>query len=339
MSRRDAHPVVAPRVSDEGATTAARRAVVIVNPTNVDLARLRTAVAAAQEQYGWLPTVWLETTIDDAGQLAAGRAVAHDPAVVIVAGGDGTIRAVTEELHSTGIPIAVVPAGTGNLLARNLGLMRDTETAVRTAFTGATRPIDVGLVSLEHDDGSTSSHAFLVMTGVGLDARMATDTSSALKRRIGWLAYVDPISRSVLGNQRFLIHYRVDGQREQSIRAHTVIVGNCGTLTGGMVLLPDAKADDGLLDVVLFRPIGFWQWTRVATRLGVGGILHRSRNGRAVLRATPDLRVLPYVRARTLTARFDPPQSIQLDGDGFGRVVAVTVTLRPRAIGIQVPSA
>ncbi|WP_235940052.1 diacylglycerol/lipid kinase family protein [Occultella kanbiaonis] len=172
---------------------------VIVNPTNVDLPRLRSAVASAQEQHGWLPTVWLETTADDAGQRAATLAVVHDP---VVAGGDGTIRAVTEELHSSGIPIAVVPAGTGNLLARNLGLLRDMETAARTAFTGATRTIDVGLVSLVHDDGSTTSHAFLVMTGVGLDARMATDTSGALKTGSStWCCSAPPGSGSGCASQ------------------------------------------------------------------------------------------------------------------------------------------
>lgn len=309
----------------------------MVNPTKIDVDRLRLAIAAEEEAHGWMPSTWFETTSEDPGQLATRAALASDPALVIVAGGDGTIRAVAEELHSAEIPMALIAAGTGNLLARNLGLMTDIETSVRTAFDGDLRTIDVGLVELEHPDHSISTHALLVMSGVGLDAKMATDTSAALKQRIGWLAYAHPISRSILRNEQFLLRYRVDGGRERSVRTHTVIVGNCGTLTGGMVLLPDARPDDGLLDVVLLRPRGFWQWLRVGLRLGVAGILHRSRAGRVILRATPDLRMLQYVQARKLTARFDRPQGIELDGDSFGDVTAVTITLRPRGLRVRTP--
>lgn len=175
------------------------------------------------------------------------------------------------------------------------------------------------------------------MTGVGLDARMAADTSSVLKKRIGWLAYADPISRSVLANEQFPMHYRVDDARERTIRAHTVIVGSCGTLTAGILLLPDAAVDDGPLDVVLLRPKGFWQWLRVGSRLGIGGLLHRTKGGRVILRAALDLRALQYVQARRLTARFDRPQYIELDGDSFGMVTAVTIALHPRGLNIRVP--
>lgn len=314
-----------------------RRAAVIANPLTTDMARLRSAVAIEEKENGWQPSVWLETTADDPGQGAAGSALKHDPTVVIVAGGDGTVRAVAETLHSSGMPVAIVPVGTGNLLARNLGVMANIGTSVRTGFTGTTRAIDVGSVELAYEEQSSSTHVFLVMTGVGLDARMATDTNRVLKKRIGWLAYVDPISRSVLGNEQFLLHYRVDDGRERSIRTHTVIVGNCSTLTAGIILLPDAEFDDGLLDVVLLRPKGFWQWLRVGSRLGIAGLLTRTKRGRVILRATPDLRALQYVQGRSLTARFDRPQDIQLDGDSFGRVTAVKVALHAGALNICVP--
>lgn len=313
------------------------RAVVIVNPMNVGAARLRAAVSAEEKKNGWLPSVWLETTVQDPGQAAAAAALEHNPAVVIVVGGDGTIRAVAEVLHPGETPMAIVPTGTGNLLARNLGLMADLETAVRTGFTGISRAIDVGVIELEHEDQSVTTHVFLVMSGVGLDAHMATDTNSDLKKRIGWLAYTDPITKSVLRNEQFTVHYRVDDAREGSVRAHTVIVGNCGTLTAGILLLPDARIDDGLLDVVLLRPKGFWGWLRVVSRVGIGGILHRTRRGRVILSSAPDLRAMQYLQGKRLTARFDEPQDIQLDGDGFGAVRTVTVTVRPGGLNIRVP--
>lgn len=317
----------------------AGRAVVIVNPVKTDTTRLRSVVAAEEKRAGWSPSVWFETTVDDPGHLVARAALEHAPTVAIVTGGDGTIRAVAEELWSSEVPLAIVPAGTGNLLARTLGLMTDVHTSVRTAFTGAARAIDVGFAELEFEDRPVSKHAFLVMTGVGLDARMAADTNMALKKRVGWLAYTDPIGRSVLGNEQFSMRYRIDGARERSVRAHTVIVGNCGTLTAGIVLLPDAKVDDGLLDVVLLRPKGFWQWLRVGTRLGLGGILNRTRGGRVILRAAPGLRAMQYAQAQELTAWFDEPQRIQLDGDSFGMVTAATITVRHHGLRIRVPNA
>jgi len=313
------------------------RAVVIVNPVKTDSTHLRSVVAAEEKSAGWLPSVWFETTVDDPGHLAARAALEHSPTVVIIVGGDGTIRAVAQELSASAVPLAIIPAGTGNLLARTLGLMSDVHTSVRTAFTGAVRAIDVGFAELEFADGRVSKHVFLVMTGVGLDARMAADTNLALKKRIGWLAYTDPIGRSVLGNEQFSMRYRVNGERERLVQAHTVIVGNCGTLTAGILLLPDAKIDDGLLDVVLLRPKGFWQWLRVGTRLGFGGILNRTRGGRVILRAAPGLRAMQYVQARELRAWFDEPQRIQLDGDSFGVVTAATITVRHHGLHVRVP--
>lgn len=323
--------------SEEDFPPPGRRAVVIVNPSVTDTARMRSAVALEEITNGWSPSVWFETTVRDSGHVAALAAVAHDPAVVLVAGGDGTVRTVIEGLRSSGIPVAVVATGTANLLARNLDLMTDIQTAVNTAFTGATRSIDLGAVDLHYDDGTSATHTFVAMTGVGLDARMATDTSSALKKHIGWLAYVDPISRSVLGDDQFLIHLRLDDGPERSVLAHTMIFGNCGTLTGGMVLLPDAKPDDGFLDVVLLLPKGFWQWLRVGLRLLIGPFLRRTKGGRKIVRSFPDLIALQYGQAQTLTARFDHPQSIQLDGDSFGMVTAVTIAVLPRGLKIHVP--
>lgn len=314
-----------------------KQAVAIVNPVNTDLRRLRKAIAFAEEQDDWRPCLWFETTIDDPGQRVARAALAHDPSVVIVAGGDGTIRAVAEEVHSSEIPLALVPTGTGNLLARNLGLMSGLEGAVHTALRGSTRAIDVGFVELDRGEGDRTTRAFLVMTGIGLDASMATDTNSRLKKWVGWLAYTDPISRSVLRNEQFSMSYRVDGRHERSVRAHTVIVGNCGTLTAGILLLPDAKVDDGLLDVVLLRPKGLWQWLRIGSRITAGGIFNRTTRGRAIARAAPRLQSLEYAQAQQLAATFDSPQTIQLDGDSFGPVTAVRISLRRHALRICIP--
>lgn len=319
-------------------SSSAMAAAVIVNPSRVDTTDLRAAVTREEQQLGWRPHLWLETTPEDLGQEAARSALQHDPALVIVAGGDGTVRSVAGEVFRSGIPVAIVPAGTGNLLARELGLMAKLEASVHTAFTGSDRAMDVGVAELVREHGVVETHSFLVMTGIGLDASMAAGTNSALKQRIGWLAYADPISRSIVGNERFAMHYRVDGTPARSVQAHTVIVGNCGTLTAGLLLLPDAEVDDGFLDVVLLRPKGFWQWVRVGARLGVGGVLKRSRPGRVVLEAAPRLRAMGYVQGQSLAARFDSPQHIELDGDSFGTIIAARIGVRPHALLVRVPA-
>ncbi|WP_341856925.1 hypothetical protein [Brachybacterium sp. GPGPB12] len=116
---------------------------------------------------------------------------------------------------------------------------------------------------------------------------MARTTSPLAKRIIGWLAYVPPIARSLLANRALGLTYRIDGGRTRAARAHTVIIGNCGTLTGGMLLPPGAAPDDGLLDVVMPRPARRLGWARIGTRLTAQGIAHRSRLGRSMLRLAP----------------------------------------------------
>src|SRR5690606_25962700 len=122
--------------------------------------------------------------------------LAAAPAVVMVAGGDGTVRAVAEVMQGTGIPVALVPLGTGNLLARDVGApLNDIAACVSVAFAGEDRSVDVGVAELEDESGARRSHTFMVMAGIGLDAEMAESTSAIAKKHLGWFAYVTPIAR------------------------------------------------------------------------------------------------------------------------------------------------
>lgn len=305
------------------------------NPAKVAIARVREAVGEQQQLHGWSPARWYETSSEDAGLSAATEALAADPAVVIAAGGDGTVRTIAEAVHETSTPLALLPAGTGNLLARNLGLpLNDVEGCVAAAFTGTTRAVDVGVVDFEDDAGHDHRHVFLVMAGIGLDAAMAEHTSALAKKRLGWLAYVTPIARSIISNRVFQLNYRIDGGRTRSTHAHTVIVGNCGTLTGNMLLIPTAVVDDGLLDVALLRPKRLFGWAGIGTRLTAQGLAHRSRFGRRMLRLAPDLRALAYAQGKRFDARFHTPHGIELDGDSFGPAVRARITVRPGALRV-----
>lgn len=316
-----------------------RHAAVVYHPVKAPLDQLRPVVAEHANRHGWAPTRWYATRSDDAGRSAAEQALAAGPAVVMVAGGDGTVRAVAEVLQGTGVPLALVPAGTGNLLARDVGApLSDLVACVTVAFSGQERAVDVGVVDLEDEHGERRTHTFVVMAGIGLDAEMAESTSSTAKKHLGWFAYVTPIARSVIANRLFHFSYRIDGARVRSTRAHTVIVGNCGTLTGNMLLIPAAIIDDGLLDVVMMRPAGRFGWARIGTRLTLQGLARRSSFSRKLLQQTPDLRSLAYVQGRRFDARFDAPHLIELDGDSFGHVVRVRVRVRAGALLVRVPS-
>lgn len=316
--------------------TGRKHAAVVYNPAKTPIDRLRGVLAEHETRLEWAETHWYETSSDDSGRSAAERALAGAPAVVMVAGGDGTVRTVAEVMQGSGTPIALLPAGTGNLLAREVGApLNDLPACVSAAFSGEERGVDVGVVEIEDEAGARRTHTFMVMAGIGLDAEMAENTSATAKKRLGWIAYVSPIARSVIANRLFHLDYRIDEGRARSTRAHTVIVGNCGTLAGNMLLIPAAVIDDGLLDVVMMRPKGRFGWAQIGTRLTLQGIARRSRFSRKILRQAPALHSLAYVQGRQFEARFDTPHIIELDGDSFGHVMRVRVSVRPGALRLR----
>lgn len=320
------------------------RAAIVFNPVKVDVPKLRAAVAAAESSAGWAKSMWLETSVDDPGGGQARRALEKGVDVVIAAGGDGTVRAVGEALRNTGVALALLPAGTGNLLARNLGLdvgaaRLDAQLAV--AFTGVNTAIDMGVVEVDRPgDAEGEEHCFLVVAGIGLDAQMIANTDPELKKRVGWLAYVGAIGRSLVDREVKRIRYRLDGGEERASRVHTVMVGNCGVLPGNIVLLPDAEIDDGLLDVVMLRPEGVGGWARVWVGIvWENGVLRRSSVGRKLLdlRSKP-VRALRYLRGRRIEVRLDRPEDFELDGDEFGVVTGFRARLDPAALVVRIPA-
>lgn len=311
-------------------------AAVVFNPLSAPVQEIQDALPSNETKAGWDATRWYRTDAGDSGIAAALSAVDEGAAVIIVAGGDGTVRAVAEAVHGTGVAVALVPAGTGNLLARNLGVPRgDVARCVAAAFSDRTRDIDVGVADLQGDqETARRTHVFMVMAGIGLDAEMAVNTSILAKKRLGWLAYVTPIARSVVLNRLFHVRFRIDGGHVRSSRAHTIIVGNCGTLTGNMLLIPAAVVDDGLLDVVMMRPGRRVGWAQIGTRLTLQSITRRSPWSRRMLDRAPAIRSLAYAQGARFDAHFDAPHEIELDGDSFGGVLRARITVRPGALRV-----
>jgi diacylglycerol kinase (ATP) len=322
------------------ATSKTKTAAVIYNPVKVNLKTLKAIVKSAESEAGWSKTLWFETSVLDPGGQLAKDAIAKGADVVVAAGGDGTIRAVAESLRGTEVPLALLPSGTGNLLARNMSLALDNVgSSVHTAFNGRARPIDVGVVEAERADGSRSSHVFLVMAGLGLDAQMAANTNAVLKARVGWVAYIDAIARAVRDNNRVKVRYSVDGGPQSSATVNTVIVGNCGLLPGGIQLLPDAVIDDGVFDIVAFRPGGFVGWVQISVKLfWENGVLRRSTVGRRIISMSREVRALRYLRGTELTIRLEHPEEFELDGDPFGEAVALKAHVDHLGLTVMVPS-
>jgi diacylglycerol kinase family enzyme len=318
-----------------------RRAAVVYNPIKVDLAKLQASVAAAEASAGWTSTLWLETSEEDPGQGLAQQAAADGVDVVLAAGGDGTVRAVAEGLRDTRVALALLPAGTGNLLARNLGLdLTHMDVSVGTAFTGEDRDIDLGLVEIDRPDGSVEEHVFVVMAGIGLDAKMIANTDPALKKRVGWLAYAGAIARSLRDSEVLRIQYRLDGGDElKTGRAHTVLVGNCGLLPGNILLLPEAEIDDGIFDIVTLRPEGFFGWAEIWGKIiWENGVLRKSSVGRKIAGLRRPVRTLRYLKASVFDVKLDRAEEFELDGDEFGMVVGFRAEVDAGSLTVRVPA-
>lgn len=317
-----------------------KTAAIVVNPIKVDLPALREAVAAAEERYGWGETVWLETTEDDPGTGQAREALERGVDVVIAAGGDGTVRSVAEVLRGSGMPLALLPSGTGNLLARNLNLtLDDVRHSLQSAFDGDDRRIDVGVADIRDADGAVSRRAYLVMAGLGIDAKMLAATDDDLKAKAGWLAYVKAIGTVLRDKNELHLRYQLDGGRTHSLRAHTVMIGNCGSLPANILLLPDASVDDGEFDIVVLRPEGFVGWLQIIVKVfWENGVLRRTSAGRRLMSSTKEVRALNYLKGREFVLRLNRPERVELDGDLFGKAVAVKTWIDPLSLTVKVPA-
>lgn len=303
-----------------GAVPRSKRLAVILNPAKVEsVADFRVLVEKRARETGWEAPVWHETTVEDTGRSMAEAAAITGADMVIVCGGDGTVRAVCGELGGTGISVGIVPAGTGNLLARNLGIPLYLAAAVDTALLGQDRAIDLVAVS---GDGIGEGEHLLVMGGMGFDAALMEGANEKVKAKVGWLAYVVSGLRNLhFPAVRFDI--TIDGGTPTRHRARTVVVGNVGYLQAGIPLLPDASIDDGLVDVVIVHPRRFLSWVPVALRV----ISKNKRTDETLDRMT----------GQSVTVRAAHATPRQLDGDAIGAGTLMHVECQHGRLLVRVP--
>jgi diacylglycerol kinase family enzyme len=289
------------------------RSAIVVNPAKVpDLDQLRRIVREGLAKAGWPEPKWYTTTPEDPGRGQAKEAVRGGAELVFACGGDGTVTSVVTALAGTDVALAVLPAGTGNLLAANLGLGGDPAAGLQVALEGGRRRIDVGVIG---------DRCFVVMAGMGFDAQMLEDTSEQAKRRIGWLAYVGGGAKHLL-DRPMRARIRLDGGPPMPRRPRAVIVGNVGRLQGGVRLLRKAVPDDGQLNVAILSPANLAHWAALAW---------------AVLRRRDRIPLMETYTARRVEIYSNRAQSRQLDGDLIAPGKAMKIHVRPRALLLCVP--
>ena len=327
-------PASAPS-SSAAVSTAQTTVAVVYNPTKVDLVELKTMVGA-QNAHG--NVMWLETTEEDPGGGQANEAIESGATVVLVAGGDGTVRAVAEVLAGTDVALCLVPSGTGNLLARNLKLaVDDMEQSIAAAFSGVERVIDVASIEIVRPDGSKETRTFLVMAGVGLDAKIMSRTDPDLKKKVGWLAYAKALGAVLRDKDYLRVQAPSDRGRRRHMRAQAVIVGNCGSLPANILLLPEALVDDGLLDVVVLKPESFRGWVQVFFKVFLeNGIVKRIKAGQKV--EGIDVDAVDFSQVAEFEVALSRSDQIELDGDPFGDTVGFSTKVLPGALRLKVPA-
>jgi YegS/Rv2252/BmrU family lipid kinase len=257
--------------------------------------------------------LWSEVPKSRKAPKQARKAAKQGADLVLVWGGDGMVQRCLDALAGTDVPVGIIPAGTANLLAGNLGIPADLAGAVRTAFHGRRRKLDLGRLNGEH---------FAVMAGAGFDGELIKEADGGLKDRLGRLAYVWTGMKHIDGKAP-LVKIDVDGTRWFHGRASCVLLGNVSTITGGIQAFDDARPDDGWLDVGVSTATGAAEWARTLGRMVAG------RSDRS-----PFVRM---TRARKIDIRLGAPMTYELDGGARGKTDRLKVKVVPKAVRVLVP--
>jgi diacylglycerol kinase (ATP) len=257
---------------------------------------------------------WYEVRKSRLAPECARQAAAEGADLILVWGGDGTVQRCLDAVAGTDAVIAILPAGTANLLATNLGVPSDVGAAVRVALHGDRRVIDTGSVNGEH---------FAVMAGAGFDARMIAGAGRSTKARLGQAAYVYTAATSLFADPvRAVVH--ADGRRFFDGEVSCVLAGNVGRVLGGVEVFPEAQPDDGRLELGLVTATNAADWMRTLGRIAAGSA-ERS----------------PFIEMTTGTSfrvRFDQKLPYELDGGTRPAVTDLRIKVHPRSVTICVPA-
>ncbi len=294
--------------------------VAVVNPASRRSARGRDALVRAAAELGQPVPAFVYTSPDATGTPQAMQAASEGVQAVIAVGGDGTVRDVAAGLVGTDVELAVLPTGTSNLFAINVGVpRRDLDACARIALGGSVRAVDVGVARAHGaDGGEPTEHPFLFVAGLGNDAATLRDVSVTLKRRLGWLAYLVAGCRHLRDP---LVEVELDAGEPRRVETWCVLAGNGGRLPLGIRVFSHDRIDDGVFNTLVLPLRTPWQWAWVA----VTGLVGRPF-GPVEYGAASGLRVTPRA-----------PAPVHVDGDPIGDVVALELSVLNRALRVRVP--
>jgi diacylglycerol kinase (ATP) len=256
---------------------------------------------------------WFEVSKSRKAPKCVRRAVKLGADLVFVWGGDGMVQRCIDALAGSSVTVAILPAGTANLLATNLEIPKDLEQAVAIGLHGARRSLDVGVLNGER---------FAVMAGAGFDARIMGGVDSAAKQRFGRLAYFGSSAQALKSGRRRM-KIKVDGQVWFDGKASCVLFGNVGTVTGGLRIFPDARPDDGLLEVGVVTAHQVLDWLRVLARI----VSHDPEQSPMV----------HMTHGRKVSVRLDRSMPYELDGGARTTTRKLKVRVEPAAVHVCVP--
>jgi diacylglycerol kinase (ATP) len=257
---------------------------------------------------------WCEVAKSRKAPAQVRRALDEGAELVFAWGGDGMVQRCVDVLAGSTASLAIVPAGTANLFATNLGIPRDIERAVAVGLRGERRPLDVGRFNGER---------FAVMAGAGFDAAMIRDAGNGgLKERFGRVAYVWTGSKH-LRSRPFRAKIKVDGVAWYDGNASCILLGNVGRLFGGIAAFEDARPDDGKLELGVVTAEGPLEWGRMLARAAVG---QASRSPFA-----------QTTKARSVKVKLNRKVLYEIDGGDRNKVAAFKVEVEPSAVTVCVP--
>jgi len=300
------------------------RAGVVLNPTKfADPVAFQRRVGAALSGESAIGSTevfdvsFYETSPTDPGRAMTEQALADGVDLLVAAGGDGTVRTVCTAAAGSGVRIGIVPAGTSNLLARNLRLPLQEGPALDVVAGGVDRAIDLARIN---GDGLDAGEGFVVMAGLGLDGAIMAEVPDRLKKLLGLPAYIVTGARH-LRDAPVEVEVTVDDGPPIRRMVRMVVVGNVGSVQV-FKLLPDAQPDDGILDVVIVAP----ETARSTLRV-VWNFARRARD--------PDVE---HLHGRSVRIRSDGSVPRQLDGDVMPGGREITVSIDPGSVIVRVPN-
>lgn len=316
----------------------------VANPSKNGAEQLKAALMSRCAAEGLPDPIWLETTVEDPGLGQTREALERGADVVVAVGGDGTVRAVAQGMADSGTPMALLPLGTGNLLARNLDIsVTDRDDAFDVVLHGVDRKIDVGWLRVDepaaprekdregNGPADTGTHIFLVIAGLGFDAAMVADADDALKSKVGWIAYFVAGVKHLHG-RRTEMTITLDDRPPVTTRLRSLMVGNCGRLPGGITLIPDAIIDDGIHDIAAIDTRGgLMGWVQLFGEVVMQGFGLSNDLPNKIGR-------IDHTRAKDVHLEVPGGEQVQVDGDVLGRARAVTTWVDPSALLVRTPA-